>query len=324
MHMLAPPTSSHAQPVASLTAPAWMAALCPPPSEAIAASPFDLRLTLGSGPLQGAGASFSRTWARVKNARFLSAADTEDQVEALYAEMLATMATTCTPRAVRFWNGLPSITEHIPPPTEGRVNWGGDPLQHEKFDRYMAFNFGRFRAFLAHFGSAEAIGREVPAATAVGHGGPDLIVHGLFSATPGATVENPRQTPAWRYSPRFGPLPPCFARATRIEPAGRSTMLISGTASIVGEGTLHPGKTADHLRLQAKETFRNLAALLEADGLALNDLHDARAYVAYSRDFAQVQQLCRTHLTGLRQLELVHAEICRPGLILEVEGIATQ
>lgn len=110
--------------------------------------------------------------------------------------MLATMATSRTPRAVRFWNGLPSITEQIAQPIETRANWGGDTLGHEKFDRYMAFNFGRFRAFLAHYGSTEATAREVPAATAVGHGGPDLIVHGLFSDTPGTTVENPRQTPA--------------------------------------------------------------------------------------------------------------------------------
>ncbi len=323
MDTLVPPASSRAQPVAALTAPAWLAAFCPPPSETITAPPFDLRMTLGREPLQGAGARFSRTWARIKNAHFLSASETEDQVEALYTQMLSTMATTHTPRAVRFWNGLPSITEQIPESIEAKTHWGQNATNHEKFDRYMAFNFGRFRAFLAHYGSTEAVAREVPAATAVGHGGHDLIVHGLFSNALGTTVENPRQTPAWRYSSRFGPLPPCFARATLIEPAARSTLLISGTASIVGEETLHSGRTAKHLSLQAGETFRNLAALLEAGGLALNHLHDVRAYVAYPRDFAQVQQLCHAHLTGLRQLELVHAEICRPGLILELEGIAS-
>ena len=35
-------------------------------------------------------------------------------------------------------------------------------------------------------------------------------------------VENPRQIPAFRYSKRYGPIPPCFARATRIKTPTKS------------------------------------------------------------------------------------------------------
>jgi len=41
----------------------------------------------------------------------------------------------------------------------------------------------------------------------------ELTLHVLASDAPALALENPRQIPVWRYSPRFGVLPPCFAGA---------------------------------------------------------------------------------------------------------------
>ncbi len=268
-------------------------------------------------PAWARSCGLAHTSACVKDALSLSAAQVEAQVEALYGEMFAAMAQTATPHAVRFWNGLPHIIENIKPPAEENASWERSTPVHEKFDRYMAFNAGRCRAFLTHYGSEDALAKVVPAGTGVGHGGADLVVHGLFATTPGTPIENPRQTPAWRYSKRFGPLPPCFARATRILCQGRPMLLVSGTASVVGEETSHP----EQLEAQAQETFTNLCALVEHAGFTLAQLRDARVYVSHARDLAATRLLCERGLPGLRQLEVVHAEICRPGLILEIEGI---
>lgn len=306
--MSAPPTIS-ATPVLPLEAPAWLDALCPAPAEHAGGSRFELRLAQSGRD----GAAFARASARVKNALHLSAADIEAQVEAMYAEMFAALAQTCAPHPVRFWNGLPRIIEGIEPPADENAAWERAAPVHEKFDRYMAFNAGRCRAFLGHYGSREALARAVPAGTGVGHGGADLVVHALSAAAHGAPVENPRQTPAWRYSPRFGPLPPCFARATQLD---RGRLLVSGTASIAGEETLHAGDLA----AQVAETFRNLESLLGAAGLPLGALCDARIYAARPQDLQPTLALCRQHLPSAAW-EIVHAEICRPGLLLEIEGI---
>ena len=70
-------------------------------------------------------------------------------------------------------------------------------------------------------------------------------------------MANPRQIAPYRYSKRFGPLPPCFARAT-VLPAEAGTarkILVGGTASIRGEESIY----LDDIRLQTSETFHNLA-----------------------------------------------------------------
>src|SRR3954447_23005099 len=123
---------------------------------------------------------------------------------------------------VRMWNHIPGIH---------------DPLDAE-CDRYMHFNAGRFEAMCEWFGGAGSFPQRVPAASGVGHDGQDLIVHALAMREPGTPVENPQQVPAFRYSKRYGPLPPCFARATQIARPAPS-LLIAGTAAITGEVSRH-------------------------------------------------------------------------------------
>lgn len=259
--------------------------------------------------------------ARIPGARGMGAAELEAAVEALYRDLFARAAAAGRPHPLRLWNFIPGILEHVAPPKAEAEAWDRDCPRHERFDRYMAFNAGRARFMLPWAGGAAALAARVPCASGVGHGGTALTVHGWFGAAPGAPVENPRQTPAFRYSPRFGPLPPCFARATRCRmagaDAGRDALLVAGTASVVGEDTLHAGLLAE----QVAETRRNLEALLATQGFALDTLREARLYVAARADDAEAMALTRAALPGV-EVELCPAVICRPGLMIEIEGLA--
>src|SRR5690349_19098204 len=174
----------------------------------------------------------------------LDAAALERAVADAYAVIAESLRATGH-HAVRFWNFVPGI----------HADMGGGR------DRYMVFNAGRYAAFERWFGQAALFRRTVPTASAVGIASGALAIHALGAEGPGVPVENPRQVPAYRYSARYGPLPPCFARGTIVNGRdGAPTLLVGGTASIVGEASQHDRDA----RQQALETFENLAELVAA------------------------------------------------------------
>ncbi len=211
---------------------------------------------------------------------------------------------------VRFWNYLPAI--HQPMDTSG--------------DRYMVFNAGRFAAMRSWFGRPEQSPALYPAASAIGHDGRDLVIHCLALDRSGVMIDNPRQIPAFRYSSRYGPRPPCFARGTLIHHRTDHfpTLLAAGTASIRGEKSVHVG----HLHEQIAETLENLRALLEvAAGSAhpaagLSAFTDIRIYHLRAGDRAEVESAAREAFGSAARLELIRADLCRADLLVEIEGIA--
>jgi chorismate lyase/3-hydroxybenzoate synthase len=193
------------------------------------------------------------------------------------------------------------------------------------FTRYELFNAGRRAGYASWFG--ERLERGLPASSAVGCPGEDWVVHVLAAGEAGVPVENPRQRPAYRYSPRYGPVAPCFARATLVpRPGAEPWAVLSGTASIVGEDSRHAGD----LRAQLGETLDNLASVVSAcavrarlpaprEPLAL--CRELRAYVPQPQHAVAVQEALRRALPQLERLELVQAELCRPELLVELEGV---
>ena len=125
-------------------------------------------------------------------------------------------------------------------------------------DRYRVFNEGRFDAYAQWYGAPRAFSHSLATASAIGVASEDFLLYCLASERPGIPVENPRQTSSWRYSARYGPKPPCFARATIADINGVSRLLIGGTASILGEDSVHIGK----VHAQVEETLRNMGALI--------------------------------------------------------------
>jgi chorismate lyase/3-hydroxybenzoate synthase len=208
---------------------------------------------------------------------------------------------------IRFWNFVPDP---------------GDPMGGG-LDRYMVFNAGRFDGYTQWLGASNEFGRLLPTASAVGVIGNDLVVCCLASDVRGTPVENPRQTPAYKYSRRYGPMPPCFSRATIATLDGAPRLLVGGTASIVGERSAHIGD-AD---AQLEETLRNLEALIGAaigdrrSGAALDRLRDLRVYVAQPEDAAAIRTTLEVRCPRADRIEIVIARVCRPELLVEIEGI---
>ncbi len=227
---------------------------------------------------------------------------------------------------VRFWNFVPGI----------HADMGGG------LDRYMVFNAGRYAAFEEWFGQAALFTRTVPTASAVGIGSGALAIHALGGRDAGLPVENPRQVPAYRYSARYGPIPPCFARGTIVrglparpdEGGDGPVLLVGGTASIVGENSLHDRDA----RQQALETFENLAELVAAArrqiGGGAGASHDApraafdaftelRVYIVRDSDAPLLREMVTERFGRTARIEFAQADLCRRELLVEIEGLAT-
>jgi len=179
----------------------------------------------------------------VPEASAMSADTLRTRVSEAYARIGEALA-TFQRKPIRFWNFIPD---------PGRAMGGG-------LDRYMIFNTGRAEGYAQWCGASRDLGPSLATASTVGITEDELVIHCLASDAGGTAVENPRQKPAWQYSPRYGPMPPCFSRATDAVVAGRRLLLIGGTASIVGEDSQHCGDVAGQLT----ETLTNLEALIGA------------------------------------------------------------
>lgn len=246
----------------------------------------------------------------------MSPADFQDAVSSAYRQVLADIEARGTGRPVRFWSFLPGIHDAL-----------GDGL-----DRYMVFNAGRHAVFAAHFGTVDFARGAIPTASAVGIAGHTLHVFGLAADVVADAIENPRQVPAYRYSRRFGPRPPSFARATRVTRAGvPAALLVGGTASIRGEDS----RNIDDLDRQLDETLLNLAAVVaEAEGATVPATTDdvrrclsryagLRAYYLHESERDAIAVRVAAAVSATCALELLPATMCRPELLVEIEGVAT-
>lgn len=222
----------------------------------------------------------------------------------LYERLFRLLREQGTPHLWRVWNYM------------GDINGESHGLE-----RYRQFNLGRYEAFVR---AQRETGGQVPAACAIGVAGGPLSVAFLAGTSPVVPLENPRQVSAWRYPSQYGPRAPTFSRAALAYPHGREALFISGTASIVGHATVHPGDVA----AQCLETVRNIDCLVqEANRVARSDRPFSftglshRAYVRHAGDADTVQRTLQPLLRGA-SLVCVQADICRTDLLVEIESQA--
>lgn len=279
--------------------PAWVAALF----ERSGARP----MREGRIDVSDAGA-FTLFSTSIPQALDLSADALRGRVAGAYADLEEAVSRRAR-YPVRFWNFVPRPNDAMAP----------------GLDRYMAFNAGRYEAYARWYGTPRAFAHSLATASALGVETADLAIFCLAADVPGSPVENPRQTSSWEYSARYGPRPPCFARATTIRMGDRATLLIGGTASIVGEDSLHAGDAAR----QVAETVTNLSALIatargsDAPGPAdLARLTDVRVYLPRRQDASTIESAIRRLCPSVTTMEMAIAQICRPELLVEIEGIA--
>lgn len=194
---------------------------------------------------------------------------------------------------------------------------------------YRDFCRGRAEAFeLFHFGDTV-----VPSATGIGSLGGGIAFYFLVSRSAALTsVENSKQVSAYHYPVRYGPRPPKFARATylaatRTDRSG-GQVYVAGTASIRGHETRYEG----NLVKQAELALANIAHLISPDNLTaygidrevgLRDLNNIKVYVRHREDIPVVRRICTKHFSPFAKIAYLNVDICRSGLLMEIEGIVS-
>lgn len=203
--------------------------------------------------------------------------------------------------------------------------------------RYEQLNRARTESYRDLRFAAELLpqdwnGAVYPASTGVGAEGNDLTVSCLAIVAKRSDVvlfplENPLQTPAYDYDDKFGEESPKFARAMAVVSGDRAMTFISGTASI----TTSDSKHLENIERQTHLTLDNIAALISADnfhrhgftgfGATLGDLACVRVYLKRAEDYRRASAICRDRLGELPTVFVV-CDLCRPELLVEIEGVA--
>jgi enamine deaminase RidA (YjgF/YER057c/UK114 family) len=221
-----------------------------------------------------------------------------------YRQIFDLLDRTAHRHLMRIWNYLPDIN--------GQVD--GD-------ERYRHFNAARQAAFRQ---SGRSTVGSVPAACALGSPtGSPLSIYFLASRQAPTVLENPRQISAYRYPAQYGTHSPTFSRACLLTDRAGTTLFVSGTASIVGHETFHPG----NVRAQTRETLANIEALLEeANRLAGCARYGfetlaLKAYVRRREDLIAVAQTIEATLSAPIPVLYVQADVCRSDLLVEIEAV---
>lgn len=221
---------------------------------------------------------------------------------------------------VRQWNYIAQITKDI--------EVDGKSSQH-----YQIFNDVRSK----YYGTAD-FENGYPAATGIGMDWGGVVID-FVAVNPDAVqsvgIKSPVQFDAYIYSKEvlaenctvsdFCQTTPKFERARLVNVCGAKWIFISGTAAIVGQESEHQN-SVEH---QTEMTIDNIRRLISAENIrrfGIETVADPtitylRVYVKYKADLEAVKQICCKHFTTI-PLSFVVADVCRPELLLEIEGQA--
>jgi chorismate lyase/3-hydroxybenzoate synthase len=230
-----------------------------------------------------------------------------DSIEAAaqqaYERLITCVRPSAHPYLLRIWNYFPAINDG-----------DGDG------ERYRRFCVGRARGVDGRFNDPPPAATAIGASVATGQ----LQLVALCARAPAIALENPRQTPAWRYPREYGPVSPGFSRGALLD-ADTATprLLASGTASIVGHVSQHVGDTAAQLR----ESLANLEALLDEGSARAGRRFDLarcealRVYLRDPADLAAAQALVAASSLPLDRVAFLEGDVCRRELAVEIEGV---
>jgi FkbO/Hyg5 family chorismatase len=229
-----------------------------------------------------------------------------------YLDLFALLKEQGFPHLLRIWTLIPRINL---PNADGMEN-------------YRDFCVGRAQALDSGVADAFAM----PAATVVGSAGSGIVFY--FLATRVAApflLENPRQVPACQYPAQYGPRAPLFARGALIDgefSGSGQTILVSGTASIVGHQTVHSGD----VERQCHEALDNVVHLVGAPnlhrhrlalGADLTHLKQIKVYYRHPSDLPRIRSVFAQRLGAGSHCCFIQADICRDDLLVELEALVT-
>ena len=116
---------------------------------------------------------------------------------------------------------------------------------------------------------------------------------------------------------------PKFERGKYLQFGEEGFLFISGTASIIGEQTVH----AEDVSKQTLTTIKNIDHLVSKENLDNNNISvtshprllNYRVYLKNESDYSIVKSLCDKHY-GVDKGFIVKADICRSNLLVEIEA----
>ena len=111
-----------------------------------------------------------------------------------------------------------------------------------------------------------------------------------------------------------------FERGTQVNYADRRHVFISGTASINNKGEVVYPK--DIIR-QTRRMWENVEALLAEADCNFNDVAEMVVYLRDTADYELVRELYEERFAG-KPYVIVHAPVCRPGWLIEMECMAVK
>ena len=109
-----------------------------------------------------------------------------------------------------------------------------------------------------------------------------------------------------------------FERGTAVTYGDRKHIFISGTASIDNQGQIvHPYD----IEKQTERMFENVSVLLKEAGAEEKEIMQAIIYLRDASDYTTLRTYMEIHHPYLPCI-MVHAPVCRPGWLIEMECIA--
>jgi len=207
----------------------------------------------------------------------------------------------------------------------------GETQRYKELNRARTDFYENIR-FSTHLTPRGWNGAFYPASTGIGTNGKDVVMSSMALVTyrndlTVVPLENPQQTSAFDYGRKFGRKSPKFARAMAIASRDLATIFVSGTASITEAETRFVGDVEG----QTGQTLDNIAALISADnlrqhklsglGATLKDMSLVRVYIKRQEDYTKTRAVCEARLGEVPTIYAV-ADVCRPELLVEIEGIA--
>jgi enamine deaminase RidA (YjgF/YER057c/UK114 family) len=198
-------------------------------------------------------------------------------------------------------------------------------------------NYQIFNDVRASYYDKEEFKFGYPAATGIGMDTGGVIIDFLALSDSNQVrikpIMNPGQIDAHRYSELVlegsssKKCTPKFERAKLVSIGTRNYIYVSGTASILGEETVHVGDvekqtvtTIENInRLFAKENQEKLGLDFDVSRIRFSHL---RVYVKHQKDIPAVEKICESMLNCKSSLYL-ESDVCREDLLVEIEGVFT-
>jgi len=111
-----------------------------------------------------------------------------------------------------------------------------------------------------------------------------------------------------------------FERGTRIRLQNRYIYFVSGTASVDKFGkSVHKGSLTNQL----DRAMENIFGVLQSGGASLDDLKSMKVYL---KDMHEEQNVAHAleYYSGGCHIDIIPAVVCRPELLVEIEGVASK